>query len=198
MNLTVEKPKKKIDKRILREHYRNYDLISRHWKNEYRGRVLKHHKIVLDIVGDDVESIIHELRTYVDEQIQEKTNQRKGAEPPLSELESAIYSVWSNLSEEQRKILKSHANRPNRIINMLELQQIGRYRSSTDAMLDYADISRKLCDELGYEPESSAQKADVSMLTPSMAILLEAENDEPFLTTHWKMQQQIAKLIIQL
>ena len=55
------------DKRILKDDYCNYDLIARYWDDAYRGRAWKNKQRVADCEGTDLDEILQELRSIVDD-----------------------------------------------------------------------------------------------------------------------------------
>ena len=57
-----------IDHRVLREDYRNYDLIARYWKDEYRRRIWKNKKVIADCEdGAHLDVIQPHFRPVVDD-----------------------------------------------------------------------------------------------------------------------------------
>jgi hypothetical protein len=67
------------DQRVIREDYRNYDLIARYWDGCYRGRLFKLKERIADIEGEDLDAIVQELRKTVDQLVHERQKQRKKA-----------------------------------------------------------------------------------------------------------------------
>ena len=79
-----------IDRRVLKEEYRNYDLVARHWKGEYRGRIWKKKESFEEFYGQTLEEIIQHMRDTVDKHIDQKIGARGADRPSIQEFEEAF------------------------------------------------------------------------------------------------------------
>lgn len=142
------------DKRVLKEDYCNYDLIARFWNDEYRGRVWKNKERVADYEGTDLEEIIGALRAIVDEIQQEKRKQRGKKKPAVREIADAIIGIEPKLSRAQKMMLAIHGKSPGQRLNVKAISRVGDYASAEGAFAEYAEVARRVCDELAYSPGS--------------------------------------------
>lgn len=139
------------DQRIIREDYRNYDLIARYWDGCYRGRLFKLKERIADIEGEDLEAIVQELRSTVDQLVHERQKLRK-KEPTVGEWQAALSALQSRLKEEQRAMLLTHARAEEGTTSLGLLQRAGHYTSVPSAIAHYAAMAQRLADEVGYNP----------------------------------------------
>ena len=142
------------DKRVLKEDYCNYDLIARFWNDEYRGRVWKNKERVADYEGTDLEEIMDALRAIVDGLQQEKRRQRGKKKPAAREIADAIIGVEPKLSRAQKMMLAIHAKSAAQRLNVRAISRVGDYASAEGAFAEYAEVARRVCDELAYNPGS--------------------------------------------
>lgn len=146
------KPFVEIDTRVLKEDYCNHDLIARCWNDEYRGRVWKNKDRIADFEGTDLDEIMQELREIVDA-IQDAKRKRRGKKKPTpAEIAEAISGFEPKLSRAQKMMLTLHAKAPGQRLMMRAVSRLGDYASAEVAFADYAQIARRLCDELAYHP----------------------------------------------
>ena len=147
-------PAVEIDKRILKEDYCNFDLIARSWNDEYRGRVWKNKVRIADFEGTDLDEIMAELRTIVDD-IQHKKRVKRGRRKPTPrEIADAIAAVESKLSRTQKMMLAIHCKSLNLRLNMRAISRVGDYATPEVAFADYAQMAHRIADELAYVPGS--------------------------------------------
>lgn len=139
------------DSRVIREDYRNYDLIARFWDGCYRGRLFKLKERVADLEGEDLDAIVSELRATVDALVQEKQKARK-KEPTVGEWQAALAALTGKLREEQRAMLLAHARADEGIATLAALQRAGHYPTVPQALAQYAVVAQRLADEVGYLP----------------------------------------------
>ncbi|MCB1632017.1 MAG: hypothetical protein H7A12_03425 [Pseudomonadales bacterium] len=140
------------DKRILKDDYCNYDLIARYWDDEYRGRAWKNKQRVVDCDGTDLDEIMQKLRSIVDDIQAEKRRQRGRRKPSSREIADAILAIESKLSRAQKMMLVIHGKSPGYRISVRAIARVGDYASPEAAFEDYAEIARRICDELAYLP----------------------------------------------
>ena len=159
-----------MDNRVLKQDYCNYDLIARCWNDEYRGRVWKNKERIADFEGSDLDEIMRELHAIVDD-IQHGKRQKRGRRKPTArEIADAIVGIESKLSRAQKMMLAIHARAPGQRIMVKAISRVGDYASAELALAEYAQIGRRLCDELAYQPGS--RRKDVY---PGTALLLNEE-----------------------
>lgn len=139
------------DQRIIREDYRNYDLIARYWDGCYRGRLFKLKERIADIEGEDLESIVQALRKTVDELVNDRQKLRK-KEPTVGEWQAALSALQSRLKEEQRTMLLTHARAEEGTASLSLLQRAGHYPTVPSAIAHYSAMAQRLADEAGYNP----------------------------------------------
>jgi len=142
------------DKRVLKEDYCNYDLIARCWNDEYRGRVWKNKERIADCEGTDLDEIMEELRAIVDEIQQEKRRLRGKKKPGPREISDAIIAVEPKLSRAQKMMLAIHSKSPNQRLTVKAIGRVGDYATPEGAFAEYAEVARRICDELAYNPGS--------------------------------------------
>jgi hypothetical protein len=149
----------KIDKRIIKEDYRNYDLVTRFWHGSYRGKIWKHNANVGEIEGDNLDAILQHLRSMVDELIDDKLLSSPAKQPTKEELKNAFQAVEHKLDTQARRTLLIHANESEATISIQSLRSFAGFDSTTDVLLCYAGIARRLCDELGFRPTNAGHQS---------------------------------------
>lgn len=179
-----------FDKRVIKEDYRNYDLVSRFWKGSYRGKVWKSGEAFDEFKGNSLEEIIQIMRAEVDERIDEKTNERHLQPPTSKQLKQAFTSIWKKLTPQQINLLKAHVNSTEFKVNLTQLQRAGGFSSTTQTMLEYAKIGNRLTNELCYLPNTPPNR------DPALAVLLEFDTDKTHTDNEfWVLQVPIALAI---
>lgn len=146
------KPFVELDTRVLKEDYCNHDLIARCWQDEYRGRVWKNKEKIADFEGSDLDEIMQELREIVDGIQQEKRRLRGKKKPSPQDIANAITGIEPKLSRAHKMMLAIHAKAPGQRVTVRAIGRLGDYASSELAFEDYAQLARRLCDELAYNP----------------------------------------------
>lgn len=185
------------DKRVLKEDYCNYDLIARCWNDEYRGRVWKNKERVADFDGTDLDDIMRELRSIVDE-IQHRKRQRRGRRKPSArEIADAIVGIEPKLSRAQKMMLAIHGKAPGHRVMVKGIGRVGEYATPELAFADYAQIARRLCDELAYNPGSRrkeiypgtplvfAEEIDIGTVSAETVLTLRPEFAEALELLKW-------------
>lgn len=179
-----------IDARILKEDYRNYDLVARYWKGAYRGKIWQRKKAVASIQGGNLDTVYQQLRDKVDSFVDSKRSSRGTTEPTAREIADAFTVIESKLTPSQMDMLAAHCSAADHCLSLIELQKAGKYPSSTQAMLAYADIGNRLMDELGYVPQTGTHQ------DPSIFILIEATiQDSETLIDRWKLRHPVAEAV---
>jgi len=158
------------DKRVLKEDYCNYDLIARCWNDEYRGRVWKNKERIADFEGTDLDEIMRELHAIVDALQHEKRQKRGRKKPTAREIADAIVGFEPKLSRAQKMMLAIHGKAPGQRLMAKALSRLGDYATPEVAFADYAQIARRLADELAYHPGSRRKE-----MYPGSALLFQDE-----------------------
>lgn len=146
------KPFVELDTRVLKEDYCNHDLIARCWQDEYRGRIWKNKERIADFEGSDLDEIMLELREIVDGIQQEKRRRRGKKKPSPKDIADAINGIEPKLSRPQKMMLAIHAKAPGQRVTVRAIGRLGDYASAGLAFEDYAQVARRICDELAYHP----------------------------------------------
>ena len=170
------------DTRVLKEDYCNHDLIARCWNDEYRGRVWKNKERVADFEGTDLDEIMHEMHSIVDEIQHEKRQSRGRRKPTPREIADAIIGIEPKLSRAQKMMLAIHGKAPGQRIMVKAITRVGDYANTELALAEYAQIARRLCDELAYHP--GTRRKDVYSGTALMfsdEIVIDGMNNEAVL-----------------
>jgi hypothetical protein len=183
------------DQRIIREDYRNYDLIARYWDGCYRGRLFRQKERIADIEGEDLDAIVQELRNTVDALVHERQKQRK-KEPTVGEWQAALSALQGKLKEEQRSMLLTHARAEEGTAPLSLLQRAGHYTTVPSAIAHYAAAANRLADEVGYNPPAKgydpailsvvlAKPFSVKDALPTETIMLRAHLREALRLVVW-------------
>ena len=162
----------KIDRRIIKEDYRNYDLVTRFWHGSYRGKIWKHNANVGEIEGDNLDAILQHLRNMVDELIDDKLASAPAKQPTNDELKNAFLAIENKLDKQVKRTLMIHANESEATISIQSLRSFAGFDSTTDVLLCYAGIARRLCDELGFLPTHSGHQ------TTALNVLLDDNSSD--------------------
>ena len=151
------------DKRIIREEYRNHDLVARYWEYGYLGKIWKNRKAIEEIDAESDESLddlVQRMKTHVDAIILEKSRARNNRSPSRSELEEAFHGIEPRFTALEKLLLKYCVeNSGEEGIAIKHLQRLLNL-SSTDSINELLGrIGNKLNDELGYEPKATRDRA---------------------------------------
>ncbi len=184
------KPSGYIDKRIIKEDYRNFDIVARYWKATYRGCIWRNQSRVHEIHGDSIDEVVVNLKKHINNLILEKSKQRGNQIPNVTEIEIALLAIKPLLSQEQLLMISAHAGEPDRRMTLDELSQASQYNWPMLAMINYVDISRRLCDEIGYLP------SDVQDPIDYRSLLISHEQDTQGIE-YWVLDSKIADFISQ-
>lgn len=161
-----------IDKRIIKQDYRNYDLVARFWQGGYRGKIWKNNKSVDQIDGSSIEEILQSMRSMVDKLVDEKLQIRQQTAPTAEEIEQALFAIEDKISWPQRTMLMRQAQTQDGSISVQDAQKTAGFSSTTEVLLSYAEIAKRLSDELGYWPQTAPGQ------DPALSILLAESPDQ--------------------
>ena len=145
-----------VDRRILREEYRGYDLVARFWEYGNLGKIWKHRRPVEEIDADEgegLDELMREMRALVDSLIADKSRSRKNRPPSQAELIDALKLVADKFTPLEKLLLKTHADMEGGVIPMSMLQRLLNLSSPDSVYELYARIGSKINDEVGYLPK---------------------------------------------
>lgn len=158
----------KVDIRIIKEVYRNYALIAQYWDGKYCGKITKDGQVVADSDGDNLDSVIQNLRTHVDELIEFRLIDLLVSPPNVTDYSIAFRQITHILSLSEKEMLSAHSNATNRRLSLNELRTIGGFSSTVETFLCYVAIANRLSDELGCVPTTRYGGMD-----PALCLLLQ-------------------------
>ena len=151
------------DKRIIREEYRNHDLVARYWEYGYLGKIWKNRKAIEEIDAESDESLedlVQRMKAHVDALILEKSRARNNRSPSRSELEEAFHGIESRFTALEKLLLKYCAeNCGEEGVTIKHLQRLLNLNSTDSIHELLGRIGNKLNDELGYEPKATRDRA---------------------------------------
>ncbi len=186
------KPVIEIDTRVLKEDYCNHDLIARCWNDEYRGRAWKNKDRIADIEGTDLDEIMAELRAIVDGIQHAKRKERGKRKLGATEMTDALAGIEPKLTRLQKAMLLVHARAPAQRVMMRAIMRLGDHASADLAFAEYAQIARRLSDELAYLPASKRKDAcPASALLFTEEVVMDSVSAETVLT----LRQEVARAI---
>lgn len=180
-----------IDKRIIREEYRNYDLVARYWEYGYLGKIWKNRKAVeeIDADGDEgLDDLVLKMRAQVDAMIEARCKARNNKPPSKAELLEGFTSITPKLTALEKLMLKFHAESDNAEVPMESLQRALNISNSDSIYELYARIGQKLNDEIGYQPKGTKDKP------PGLKLVLGTPSD----SNHLKLAESIQALILDM
>ena len=160
-----------IDKRIIKEEYRNYDLVARFWEYGYLGKIWKNRKAVEEVEAVDdegIDDLVAKMKELVDHFIAEKQAARGNQAPAQADLIAAFKEVSEKMSILERLVLKHHAECSNGAFDMDRIQRLTGYSSAAAVLMTYSKVAQRLCNEIGYRPKDSGDTF------PALSVLLKA------------------------
>ncbi len=146
------------DSRILKIEYRNYDLIARFWKDEYRGRIWKNNEKIADYAGNDLDSIVENLKKIVDKKILEKARQQGDKPYSENEFTAAFKAIYPKIKDGQKAMLSAHSHAPFVTLSLEKLRLAGDYSTLELVLEGYKAVSIHLMDELASMEERTEEK----------------------------------------
>lgn len=140
-----------IDRRIVKQEYRNYDLVARFWEISYLGKIWKNRKAVEEVEpeGDEgIDELVEKMKARVDEIIGKKLRARDNQPPSAAELAAALHQVAPKFNQVEIQLLKAHSACSNGLASMDILQKVTGYHSTAAVLMTYSNIAQRLCDEI--------------------------------------------------
>lgn len=116
------------DARIIKTEYRNYDLLARFWNGQYRGRIWKNNVKVADYIGDNLDIILENLTSIVDELVKRNHEESK-TKSAYENYFDAWTSIWRKLSPQQMQVMHLLSQSPNHEADLETLLNTGSFES---------------------------------------------------------------------
>lgn len=176
------------DRRILREHYRNHDLVARYWEFGYLGKIWKNRKAIeeLDAMDDQgLDDLMTLMRQHVDADIDRRVKARKNSMPSKQELTQAFATLLPVLTPLEKLLLKTHAEYEEGCVPVSRLQRDLKLAIEASILEIYSSIGQKLNDEIPYQPKQT-KGSDVNL-----KFILAAGSDEMKLQLPEELRQLI-------
>lgn len=187
-NSSLSEPDEVIDKRIIREEYRNHDLVARYWEYGYLGKIWKNRKAVEEIDADSEEGLdelVERMKAHVDELIAQKSRARRNRAPSRSEIQEAFHAIESRFTPLEKLLLRHCAeNEGDAGVSIRHLQRLLNFSSPDSIHELLGRIGNKLNDELGYEPKATRDR-------PASVRVLLAPSDR----AHVRLNSEIHELV---
>ena len=157
------------DKNVLKEHYRNH--LLRYVENEILciGEVFQEGERLAYCESVNLDSARQYCRQIIDERLYKQSISNTNKVPNLADVIKAMLAIQNQIDERCQLLLKTHLKSENKIMQIDELKTLGRFHSTTDVFLRYAELARLLCDALAYSPntQSSGQDPFLSLVINS-------------------------------
>jgi hypothetical protein len=176
------------------EDYRNHKLLAMLHNGKYMGRAWDaKSKLLTEINGADIASILTVLRDYVDSSFSEKANSRTSS-PDVQEYVRAFQRMIGDLPESYLAMLKAHYRAPDRTMTATQLSKAGKYKSWSSANLHYGLLGKRLYEEMPMQLETLDDG------TPIYTFALATQGDRSEEESHWQwvMRPEVAAAIEQL
>lgn len=187
-NSSLSESDEAVDKRIIREEYRNHDLVARYWEYGYLGKIWKNRKAVEEIDADSdegLDELVERMKAHVDALIAEKSRARKNRAPSRSELQEAFHAIESGFTPLEKLLLKHCAeNEGDEGVPLKHLQRLLNLSSPDSIHELLGRIGNKLNDELGYEPKATRDR-------PASVRVLLAPSDR----SHVRLNSEVHELV---
>jgi hypothetical protein len=145
---------------LVNEHYRNHLLNFIETEDLCIGEVFKDGERLAYCESVDVDSARQYCRQIIDEQLYEQNIANTNKAPNLADVIKAMLSIKNQIDERCQLLLTIHLKNENKIMQIDELKTLGKFHSTTDVFLRYAELARLLCDALAYLPSTQASGRD--------------------------------------
>jgi len=147
--------------------YRNCEITIDIIDDQYIGESKFHGQTMATITGDTFEETLQSLRNSTDQYHHFRQQQRKTEQISDSDYYSAMKVILALVTPSQRRLLLSHLQEPDYQCDVDHLLKVAELHSTIQLLLSYADIARKLSDELAYVPPGS-----LSVIDPTICVLM--------------------------
>lgn len=177
----------------IKEEYRQHSLLAAIHEGECKGRIWLSKKLVHEQPGNDPESLIKELRDWVNSSISERA-EAQGETPSQGEVLTAMKQVLPTLSDGQLAMLKAHYLAADQTVTAGELAEAAGYGSFSGANLHYGLIGKTLQE---ISPIKLLKRTDgTDIYTYYLAEAATESEDEGF--WRWKLRPEISDVIREL
>lgn len=175
------------------ETYRRHIILAAKRDGIFKGRVFKNKEAIHECEGLSIDGIIEELKTFVDESIQQTAESRQ-APPSGDEYVRAFQNMMDTLSVGHRAMLRAHYNAEDQTISTTDLAKAAGYATYNSVNLQYGSVGFTLNEEL---PIKLLCRADG---TPIATTALAEPVDPSGAEKHWawKLRPGVAHAIEEL
>lgn len=136
-----------IDARIIKTEYRNYDLIARFWNGQYRGRIWKNKLKIADYVGDNLDLILENLTSIVDEVVKQNAEESRFNTPYANYL-TAWTAIWQKLTAQQLALMHQLSQPQSRSMKLDELLETGNFSSRRECIQSMESLAQRYATEI--------------------------------------------------
>lgn len=137
-----------IDTRIVKIEYKNYDLLSRYWNGQYRGRIWKNKIIVAEHEGTDIDEIMKILMHLVDKFRERELITRQLDAFTLQDHICAWQGILSKCSDNVISALSKHCSSKKHTASIGNLIKAGNYLDESLLLADYKMVEKRLVVEI--------------------------------------------------
>lgn len=164
--------KKEPSRFLIREEYRNSQMIVTALAGDYLGEVSLWGEVIYRHSSQGVDSLIQQLRTWLDQYYQREALRRSG-EPSQQAYVQAVKRIYDLLTPVQQQLIRYHSSCNAFAVPVERLLSEAGVCSHIQLLLEYASIARRLSDALFYIPTETG-----SLVDPVLTVLLQAIDNE--------------------
>lgn len=177
----------------IKEEYRQHTLLAAIHEGKCKGRVWRLKQLIHEQEGQDPESLLVELKGWVDTSISERAA-AQGDSPDQEQLLHAFKKVLPELSEKQVALLKAHYEADEQLVTAGDLAKAVGYKALSGANLQYGYIGRALQE---LSPILLPKRDDgTEIFTYYLAEAVDKTGDEGH--WQWKLRPEVSEVIKQL
>lgn len=168
-------------KAFYHSEYRNCEIIINYINERYVGEFRVHGKAMGSNSAETFEATLQSLRNSADQYHYIRQQSREDGELSAEDYISAMKAIWMMLKASQRRLLLFHLSAADYQCEVDQLLEIAELHSTIQLLLSYADIARKLSDELAYVPPTSQPVIDpiiCVLMTPTGVLTNRADYDD--------------------
>ncbi|TCS42698.1 hypothetical protein [Reinekea marinisedimentorum] len=161
--------------------YRNCEIVINYVGEQYSGEFRVHGKTMGSNTAETFEATLQSLRSSADQyHYMRQQNREDGVLSPADYI-SAVQAIWRLLKPSQRRLLLFHMSAADYQCEVDQLLEVAELHSTIQLLLSYADIARKLSDELAYIPPTSPAVIDpiiCVLMTPTGVLTNRSDYDD--------------------
>lgn len=177
----------------IKEEYRQHTLLAAIHEGKCKGRVWRSKELIHEQTGDDPESLIKELRDWVNQSISGRA-EAQGENPSHDRLLSAMKQILPSLTDGQLAMLKAHYSAPEQTITAGDLAEAAGYASFSGANLQYGFIGKALQE---ISPIKLPKRGDgTEIYTFYLAEAATESEEEGY--WRWKLRPEVSSVIKEL